>query len=124
LRTCKDQFDDRRRRSEGPASDSVGMPFRGMAVAFAVAVGVAVLADPSIRSSGRANLSAQWTAPAGVSALDFNHRIEGPTLPVELPRYVVFALPGLVVVALVTVLVSHRRVHALRTSRVGGLYGP
>ncbi|GMU38894.1 MAG: hypothetical protein AMXMBFR22_30850 [Phycisphaerae bacterium] len=101
-----------------------GSLLRGIALGVALAAGVALLVNESAKSGGRAPSGAQWAAMIGAADVLLSPSLESVASEASAASFIIFALPGLVVVALVTVLVGHRRTSALRTARVGGLYGP
>ncbi|MCG3131355.1 MAG: hypothetical protein FLDDKLPJ_02146 [Phycisphaerae bacterium] len=113
---------DSGRKAAGAAPP--GSVSRGVAVGVALLVGVAVLVNESAKLGGRAPAGAQWAAMIGPADVLLSPSLESVSSEASASSFIIFALPGLVVVALVTVLVGHRRASALRTARVGGLYGP
>lgn len=90
---------------------------------MAVALGVLLVSAPPARSSSRGLPQAEfsaWSAATPIAAsLGFV-----PSTSDATASALVFALPGLVVVAIVCVLVESRLARRVRMSRIGGLYGP
>ncbi len=90
-----------------------------MAVALGVLLTSAVPARTSIRGLAQGEFAA-WSAATPIAA-SFGFV---PSASDATPTALVFALPGLVVVAIVCVLVESRLTRRVRMSRIGGLYGP